>query len=68
MQRNRIKRLMREAWRLQKGGLYATIPSDIQWHLFLLFTDKEMPDYAVVMQKMAAVIEKLQTNNAPAGS
>jgi len=34
--RNRLKRLMREAWRLQKAALYAVIPADAQLHLFII--------------------------------
>src|SRR4051812_9620085 len=37
--RNRIKRLLREAWRLQKQELYDALPPETQLHLFLIFLD-----------------------------
>lgn len=39
--RNRIRRLLREAWRLQKHPLYQNIPSGQQLHCFLIFTGNE---------------------------
>jgi ribonuclease P protein component len=63
--RNRIKRLLREAWRLQKGGLYAALPPDTQLHLFLIFTDTKEPDLPAVQATLAQVIVRLQKAVAP---
>lgn len=46
--RNRLKRLMREAWRLQKGDFYMAIPANLQLHLFFIFADQKPADYSVI--------------------
>ena len=56
--RNRIKRLMREAWRLQQPEL--RIPEGMQLQVFLIFTDKVLPDYDVVYAAVAKGIVQLQ--------
>jgi len=58
--RNRIKRLLREAWRLQKPALLSGIPPGRQLQLFILFTDKALPDYAAVATAMGKGIAQLQ--------
>lgn len=37
VKRNRMRRILREAWRLNKAELYETIPSGMQLHCFLIF-------------------------------
>jgi ribonuclease P protein component len=61
VQRHRITRLMREAWRLSKHSLYAAIPADTQLHLFIVYTDTALPDFATVQTVLAKGIERLQT-------
>lgn len=39
--RNRIKRLLKESWRLQKHLLYPFIPENHQLHCFFIFLGKE---------------------------
>lgn len=36
--RNRIRRLLKEAWRLNKHRLYAAVPEGFQLHCFLVFS------------------------------
>ena len=58
--RNRIKRLLREAYRLEKQNLYealATQPKNIS--VFFLYLDKELPDYTLLREKMKEGLEKL---------
>ena len=44
--RNRIKRLLREAYRLQKAPLLQTLEAQHQHlHLFFMHTDKTLPDF-----------------------
>jgi ribonuclease P protein component len=60
--RNRIKRLIKEAWRLQKGPLQEKTGSkDLQLNLFLIYTGKELPGYKEVYAKVTVIINKLVT-------
>ncbi|MBO9199991.1 MULTISPECIES: ribonuclease P protein component [Niastella] len=63
--RNRIKRLMREAYRLQKGPLEQALQTkDRKLALFLIYTGKELPAYALIKEKVEVVLKKLlQTVN-----
>lgn len=59
--RNRIKRLMREAWRLQKNPLrQLLLDKEKQMSVFILYIGKEITDYKFVSAKMSAVIQRLQ--------
>ena len=57
--RNRIKRLMREAWRLQKHIVYDAIPQDKQLHLFFIFTDTTLPKYDTIRDCVDKAISRL---------
>jgi len=58
--RNRIKRLMREAYRLQKAELEQALQTkQRRLALFLIYTGKELPEYAVIKEKMDVVLKKL---------
>jgi ribonuclease P protein component len=57
--RHRIRRLMVEAWRLNKHTLYSTLPPDKQLHVFLIFTGDSLPEYTAVEQAVTKVIAKL---------
>lgn len=70
-ERNRIKRLMREAYRLQKNELQKNVQqSNHQLVVFILYVGNEIPDYTTVMEKMNAAIKKLQRimNESPAAN
>lgn len=41
VQRNQVKRWIKEAWRLQKHDIYALIPEDTQWHVFFIYTGRQ---------------------------
>lgn len=58
--RNRIKRLLREAWRLQQPALYPCLPEEKQLQLFLLYTGKALPDYDEVYRTVGKCILQLQ--------
>jgi ribonuclease P protein component len=60
VQRHRIRRLMAEAWRVNKHALYATIPADKQLQMFILYTGKTEQTYAEVTDGMLKGIERLQ--------
>ena len=58
--RNRIKRLIREAYRLQKNDLQIkTAAQSIQLHIFFIYVGNELPEYDVVFEKMTAVLKRL---------
>lgn len=60
VQRNRIKRILREAYRLEKQNLHQHLTTQQkQLAVFFLYIDKEMPDYEVLREKMRDCIEKL---------
>jgi len=58
--RNRIKRLTREAWRLQKTMLGKKMEGHSHTLLlFLIYTGKELPVFSFVKEKLAIIVEKL---------
>lgn len=57
--RNRIKRLLRESYRLQKQLLQTGLPKDSQWQLFFIYTGKELPDGKLLEAKMQFLLQKL---------
>lgn len=58
--RNRIKRLMREAYRLQKAELEQALQTkQRRLALFLIYTGKDLPEYALIKEKMDVVLKKL---------
>ena len=62
VQRNRVKRLMREVYRLNKQPIYDVVKQH-QVNLFILYIDKNMPiDFNYLNSKMKAVVEKMQIN------
>ena len=56
--RNRIKRLMREAWRLQKS-IVENKQGYKNLRVFIIYTGNELPEYDLVFEKIAAVIKRL---------
>lgn len=58
--RNRIKRLMREAYRLQKPALLEIMQQREQkLAIFFLYVGKEVPEYEVMQEKMEAALKRL---------
>ena len=57
--RNRIKRLLRESWRLQMQELISHIPEGQQLQLFLIFTDITLPDFLKVKEATGKAIDRL---------
>ena len=59
--RNRIKRLTREAWRLQKNELAELVnQKNSRLNVFFIFTGKELPDYKFVFDKIGSGIKKIK--------
>jgi ribonuclease P protein component len=58
--RNHIKRLMREAYRLQKNILIEKLSAcQKRFSVFILYTGKDLPDYEIISGKMDSVIKRL---------
>jgi len=58
--RNRIKRILREQYRLHKLPLHEfTTEHQIQIAVFFMFIDKAVPPTSLVKKKMPLIIEKL---------
>ena len=59
--RNRIKRLGREAWRLQKQELYDQLRSQSrQLAVFLIYTDKKIAPFPTFQRKISVILERLK--------
>lgn len=58
--RNKVKRLTREAYRLQKNNLQQLLKQrNGSLNLFFVYTDKEIPVYNLVYDKVSVILKKL---------
>ncbi len=58
--RNRIKRLTREAWRLQKTTLRELVLlKGIHCAVFVIYTGKELPGFEVANEKIGVILSRL---------
>ena len=58
--RNKIKRLTREAYRLQKAGLQQKLTeTGKQLILFFIYTGRELPVFLLVKEKVQVILDKL---------
>ncbi len=58
--RNRIKRLGREAFRLNKHALNEQLHiNQLKLEVFFIFTDKKLPDWKLIEPKIQACLKKL---------
>jgi ribonuclease P protein component len=63
--RNRIKRLCREAWRLQKNSLIDQLrPKGVSMAVFFIYTGKDLPEYQMVTGKIGVILQKLLRETA----
>ncbi|MEN9684261.1 MAG: hypothetical protein RLZZ28_47 [Bacteroidota bacterium] len=59
--RNRIKRLLRECYRLNKISLHTSAAAKQKGiSLFFLFIGKELPEYTYLLEKMKEVLIKME--------
>ncbi|WP_190277288.1 ribonuclease P protein component [Taibaiella lutea] len=64
--RNRVRRLLKEAWRLQKHPLYEAMPQNQQLHCFLIYTGEPLLTFEeakkAVLKLQQKLIPKLKTD------
>ncbi len=60
--RNRVKRLTRECYRLQKGELYEQLRAqqpNSQLAVFFIYTDKKIAPFTTLQHKISLILKKL---------
>ncbi len=58
--RNRIKRLIKEAYRLQKNNLQDALHlKNKSVHLFFIYTGKDVPTYEFIFEKTSNVLKRI---------
>ncbi len=61
--RNRVKRLMREAWRHERHDLdNALEAAEVRWAMVFLYVGKGLPEFSEIRMRMRDVLQKLQRN------
>lgn len=64
--RNRIKRLLREAIRINKAEIEQDfILKNIRLKCMFVFVGKEIPEFALLQQKIILTLQQLKTINEP---
>lgn len=56
--RNRIKRLMREGYRLNKPNLYDSLPPDKFFHLALIYSGAEILDQTTIQKSIQEALNR----------
>lgn len=59
--RNKVKRLTREVYRLQKITLQEKLATNEKGlHVFFIYTSRELPQYAELYETMALILKRLE--------
>lgn len=59
--RNRVKRLMRESYRLQKNNLIdRLIKNNQQLALFFIYTSADLPKYTEIFEKVGRNLQRIE--------
>lgn len=62
--RNRVKRIIREAYRLQKNILIDALANDQRLQVFFVYLDQELPVYTTMMDIMNKCLQTLKKKAA----
>lgn len=58
--RNRVKRLVKECWRMQKDKVYAGLPPGVALYVFFIFTAAVKPEFADLFQQVKDITARLE--------
>lgn len=59
--RNKVKRLMRESYRLLKPEFYQSMPMNISWDIGLVYTGTEILGFLEIQRNLSKALERLST-------
>lgn len=60
--RNRVKRILREAWRVQKFDLASFAKAKGRsLKVFIIYTGRELPEYSLIYEKTGSAIARLSS-------
>lgn len=65
VKRNRVKRLVREAYRLHKYGFHPLVSAGQTLDLLFIYVHDELPDYARIEKAIVHAIRKTEKRLAP---
>ncbi|MEO5905243.1 MAG: ribonuclease P protein component [Saprospiraceae bacterium] len=63
--RNKVKRLMRESYRLLKPTFYQSMPENASWDIGFVYTGKEILDFQTIQQNLLKALDRLSTQHRP---
>jgi len=56
--RNRIKRLMKENYRLHKPGVYSSLPAGKSYYLAWIYSSDELLDFIIIQKGITTALER----------
>ena len=63
--RNKVKRLMRESYRLLKPAFYQSMPANTSWDIGLVYTGTEILDSQTIRRSLSKALDRLSTQPRP---
>lgn len=57
--RNRVRRLLKEAYRLEKQSLISVVPEGVTLKIAFLFTASSLPDFPMIRDKIILTLQRL---------